>query len=117
MLGDAGGWDEVRTVVKECAERTCGFIDGRRRRHKWYDDECERAAENRRRKRSRWIDDLENEGKKQDFIRSRRGAKRVFRRKKREEIERKLRDMEQYRRENKAREQFQIIKTIRMENN
>ena len=114
-LQDEASWDDVKHVVLSTAGDVLGHLDGRGRRNPWFDEDCENICEERKEKRIQWLEDQDNEVKRDEFRSCRRRAKRTIRRKKREELEAKLRRLEGSRREGKAREQYQIIKSFKNE--
>ena len=92
-------------------ENELGFIQNNRR--SWHDEECSIATTNRKEKRIQWLDDKENDDKRQEYRRARNHANAVVRRKKREYLESSLQEIENNRRDGNVREQFQEIKAIR----
>ena len=105
------GWNEIRNVVKETAEAKIGYA--KRAKNKWFDADCERAAENRRSSRLAWLTDRRNEIKREEFRRRRGEAKTVYKRKKKEEVRRNIREIEDNRRAKRTREQYQGINSVK----
>ena len=76
-------WDEVCAAALEVGEEILGIVE-RGRRNEWFDEECMRAAERRKAGRMKWLEDRENERKREDFRQARRIAVAINRRKKRQ---------------------------------
>ena len=85
----------------QTAEDILGHTDRRGRMNKWYDEECERTCRDRKETKMKWLCDRDDAQKKEEYRRSQRRAKRVIRRKKRLELDRKLRQIETKRWQNK----------------
>ena len=105
-------WDSVKNIVLEAAEVKIGKAP-RKPKNGWYDDECQSASLWRKTCRHVWLDDREDDGKRQDFITSRRWAKRVNRRKKRSMVDRAMREIEENRRAGNIRQQFIGMKSFK----
>ena len=95
------GWEEIKTAVLEAAANTLGTVRNRRR-NGWYDEECEAARERRKLRRRQWMEDRENGEKREELRRARNDATRINRRKKREALQQRLRDVEAARKCQKA---------------
>ena len=110
-IQDEIGWNDIRNVVKETAEAKIGYA--KRTKKKWFDDDCERAAENRRSARLSWLIDRRNEMKREEFRRRRGEAKTVYKRKKKEEAQKNIREIEENRRAKRTRDQYQGINNVK----
>ena len=106
------GWEEVKTVINETAQEILGTTR-QERRAPWFDNECKEAAANRRKCRREWIDNRQDDGRKEAYRMARNIATGINRRKKREELEGRLQEIEGNREQGKTRLQFQGIKKIR----
>ena len=104
-------WDEVKKVIIEAAEAKIGYE--RKRKNMWYDEECGIVANERRRNRIAWLEERNDEEKRERYRRSRRKARRTYRRKKRELVDRQMREIELNRRNRKVRDQYLGIKSAR----
>ena len=69
-------WRDIEQAVKDVAEETIGYIEGTRRQH-WFDDECRRAAHERKQARINHLQHVNDLGKKEIFRQKRRTAVRI----------------------------------------
>ena len=106
------GWGEIASTVVGGASEVLGTTRGTRRNN-WFDHECEVAARKRKEHRRRWLSDRRCERRRQEMRAARNEATALNRRKKREALQRELRDIEECRLQGKVRRQFQGIKKIR----
>ena len=71
-------WRDLEQAVKDVAEEKIGYIEGTRSQH-WFDDECRRAANERKQARINHLQDVNDLGKKEIFRQKRRTAVRINR--------------------------------------
>ena len=80
----------------------------RRNKNEWFDQECGNVILLRNQLRKEWLQDGDDE-KKRRYSQALKLVKKTNRRRKREALDKLLLEMENDRREHKAREQFQKI--------
>ena len=115
MLDDENtdvSWDRVCEVALSAGQESLGLVQ-RNHRNNWFDAECREAAERRKTYRLKWIQDRENERKRQNFREARGIAVSTNRRKKRQALNKELDDIENSRERGQARAQYQGINQIR----
>ena len=105
-------WSGLKDIMTQAARETIGTITNRRR-EKWFNGECERAAKRRNKLRMEWLGNRERVDKRRYFVEARAEACRINRRCKRGALNRDLCEIERNTQAGRTRAQFQGIKWIR----
>ena len=82
-------WNDIKNGIREAAEDTVGFRE-QTNRNAWFDDECWRAIDQRKKAQQKCLQSPDNEAFREEFLQKRRQANTTKRRKKRENIDREL---------------------------
>ena len=108
---EAIDWAQIKATVVAAAEERIGYE--KVVKNKWYDEECEIAAEERRAARSIYLEDRGSLAKREEYRRKRAEACSLYRRKKREDVNERIRNIEESRRHRRTRDQFKGVKGVR----
>ena len=82
-------WRDLEQAVKDVSEETVGYKEGTRSQY-WFDDECRRAASERKQARINHLQYVNDLGKKELFRQKRRTAVRINLQKRREAFNKDL---------------------------
>jgi hypothetical protein len=86
-------WERIKKAVQGAAEEALGKTR-RRVKEYWFNEECSRAVQGRKAKREAWLRDETSREKFEEKMTADREARRVLQREKRNELKKKLREME-----------------------
>ena len=105
-------WGEMVDMIKEVGLETLGPKQ-KNRQNEWFDDECRNVSDVRKILRKEWLNDTQDGRKKEQLRNATKLAKTIYRRKKKQTLEKVLREIEEDRGQGRVRDQFQKIKAVR----
>lgn len=104
-------WKKIKVTIGETLEEKIGF-EGIGRRNAWFDYDCEKAVKERNEARLKMLQRM-TRTTKQIYETKRRIAKKLCRKKKREQEKLRLRDLENCREEKEARKMYKGIRELK----
>ncbi|XP_076045216.1 uncharacterized protein LOC143027672 [Oratosquilla oratoria] len=102
----------IEEIVVESAKEIIGH-ETRRRKEEWYDEECREASREVRRTREKYLRNTDDQESRESLTLCRSRAKRLFKRKKNEHLERELDRIERDREEGKIREHHKRLNAVK----
>lgn len=104
-------WKKIERALVEAAKETIG-TKKREKREGWFDEECRRAIEKKNTERDKLLQ-RKTRQKWEKYSESRREAKRVLKKKKREYLRRQVEDLQQMKNRNETRYFYQRVNHLK----